>query len=86
MALVVKILPAIPGDLRDMNSIPGQEDLLGKAVTTHSSLLAWRLLWTEEPGRLQKEWFPGKFYRLGTKIYIYILEECPKIEIFFSRC
>ena len=31
----------------------GQEDPLEKAMATHSSILAWRILWTEEPGRLQ---------------------------------
>ena len=30
----------------------GQEDPLEKAVATHSSILAWRIPWTEEPGRL----------------------------------
>ena len=29
------------------------EDPLEKAIATHSSILAWRLLWTEEPGGLQ---------------------------------
>ena len=31
----------------------GQEDPLKKEMATHSSILAWRILWTEEPGRLQ---------------------------------
>ena len=30
-----------------------QENLLEKGMATHSSILAWRILWTEEPGRLQ---------------------------------
>ena len=30
----------------------GQEDPLEKGMTTHSSILAWRISWTEEPGRL----------------------------------
>ena len=34
-----------------------QEDPLEKEMTTHSSILAWRIPWTEEPGRLQSmEW------------------------------
>ena len=32
---------------------PGQEDPLEKRMATHSSVLAWRIPWTEEPGRLQ---------------------------------
>ena len=31
----------------------GWEDLLEKEMATHSSILAWRIPWTEEPGRLQ---------------------------------
>ena len=31
----------------------GQEDLLEKETATHSSILAWRIPWTEEPGGLQ---------------------------------
>ena len=31
----------------------GQEDSLEKEMETHSSILAWRIPWTEEPGRLQ---------------------------------
>ena len=37
------------GDTGDM----GQEDSLGEGMVTHSSILAWRILWTEEPDRLQ---------------------------------
>ena len=31
----------------------GQEDLLEKEMATHTSILAWKIPWTEEPGRLQ---------------------------------
>ena len=31
----------------------GQEDLLKKGMATHPSILAWRILWTEDPRRLQ---------------------------------
>ena len=37
----------------DSGSIPGQEDLLEKEMATHSSILAWKIPWTEKPGRLQ---------------------------------
>ena len=43
----------------DPSSIPGLErslaweDSLEKELATHSSILAWRIPWTEEPGRLQ---------------------------------
>ena len=31
----------------------GQEDLLEEGMATHSSILAWRIPWAEDPGRLQ---------------------------------
>ena len=36
----------------DTGSIPRSEDPLEKGMATHSSILAWRILWTEEPGGL----------------------------------
>ena len=53
MALVVKNPPANAGDVRDMGSILGREDPLEKEMATQSSILAWRIPWTEEPGGLQ---------------------------------
>ena len=37
----------------DIGSIPGFGHPLEKGMATHSSILAWRVPWTEEPGRLQ---------------------------------
>ena len=37
----------------DPGSIPGLGRSLEKGTATHSSILAWRILWTEDPGRLQ---------------------------------
>ena len=37
----------------DAGSIPGREDPLEKEMATHSSILAWEIQWTEEPGGLQ---------------------------------
>ena len=50
MALVVKDLPA---NTRDTVWSLGQEDPLEEGMATHSSILAWRILWTEELDRLQ---------------------------------
>ena len=36
----------------------GREDPLEREMATHSSILAWRILWTEEPGRLQTVGLP----------------------------
>ena len=41
------------GNAGDVVPSLGQEEPLGKGMTTHSSILAWRSPWTEEPGRLQ---------------------------------
>ena len=51
--LVVKNLPVNAGDIRDTGSIPGSGRSPGGGIATHSSILAWRIPWTEEPGRLQ---------------------------------
>ena len=53
MAQLVKNPPASAGDIRDAGSILGREDALEEDMTTHSSFIAWRIPWTEEPGRLQ---------------------------------
>ena len=50
MAQMVKNLPAIQETC--VWSL-GWEDPLEKEMETHSSILAWKILWTEEPGRLQ---------------------------------
>ena len=34
----------------------GLEDLLGEEMATHSSILAWRMPWTEEPGGVYSPW------------------------------
>ena len=47
MVLVVKNPPASAGGIKDVGSILGQEDPLEKEMATHSSILAWRILWTE---------------------------------------
>ena len=49
---MVKNLPAIQEtQIQSM----GQEDPLEKEMVTCSSILVWRIPWTEEPGRLQSE-------------------------------
>ena len=50
MAQIVKRLPAVQETL--VQSL-GREDPLEKEMATHSSVLAWKIPWTEDPGRLQ---------------------------------
>ena len=52
---MVKNLPANAGDTGDRGSIPGQEDPLEAGMATHSSILAWIIPQTEEPGSA-KSW------------------------------
>ena len=49
---MVKNPPASEGDVRDVSSVPGSGRSPVEGVATHSSILAWRVPWTEEPGRL----------------------------------
>ena len=42
-----------PANAEDVGSILGQEDALEEEMATHSSILAWEIPWTEEPGGLQ---------------------------------
>ena len=52
MPQMVKNLPAIAET--QVQSL-GQEDSLEKGMATHSSILTWRIPWTEEPGGLQSK-------------------------------
>ena len=53
MALVVENPPADAGDTGDTGSIPELGRSPEKEMATRSSILAWRIPWTEEPGGLQ---------------------------------
>ena len=50
---MVKNTPPDAGDVRAAGLISEQKDLLEEDTKTHSSILAWRIPWTEEPDRLQ---------------------------------
>ena len=62
MAQTVKNLPAMQET--QVRSLGG-EDLLEKGMDTHSSSLAWRIPWTEEPGRLRSMGVPKSWTRLS---------------------
>ena len=51
VALVLKNLPANAEDLKKAGSILGSGRSLEEDMATHFSILAWRIPWTEEPGR-----------------------------------
>ena len=47
----------------------GQEDLLEKEMATHSSILAWKIPWTEEPGSLQSMGLQRVGHELATSLF-----------------
>ena len=53
VAQMVKNLPASAGDMGSIPEFLSQEDPLEEEMVTCSSTLAWKIPWTEEPGRLQ---------------------------------
>ena len=52
-SLVVQMVKNLPAMQETRIRSLGQEDPLEKEMATHSSTLAWKIPWTEEPGRLQ---------------------------------
>ena len=52
-SLVAQRLKRLPGMQETLVRSLGREDPLEKEMATHSSTLAWRIPWREEPGRLQ---------------------------------
>ena len=55
-SLVTQMIKRLPAMLETWVRSLGQEDPLEKEMATHSSTLAWKIPWTEEPGRLQSMW------------------------------
>ena len=52
-SFIAQIVKNLPATQETWIWVLGQEDALEKEMTTHSSILAWRIPWKEEPGRLQ---------------------------------
>ena len=50
---MAKNMPANAGEERDAGQNLGQVDPLEEGMATHSSILAWRIPWTDEPAGLQ---------------------------------
>ena len=53
ISLVAQMVKNLPAMQETWIQSLGQEDPLEKGMATHSSILAWRIPWTEKPGRLQ---------------------------------
>ena len=52
-SLVVRLVKKLRGMWETQIQSLVQENALEKEMVTHSSILAWKILWTEEPGKLQ---------------------------------
>ena len=61
MVQQVKIMPVMQETQEMQVQSLGWEDPLEEEIATHSSILAWKIPWTEEPGRLQ----PTESQRVG---------------------
>ena len=61
------------GAAGDTGSIPGSEDPLKKGMATHSSILAWRIPWTKEPGGLYSMELQKIGHELSSLACMYIL-------------
>ena len=77
MAQTVKNLPAV---LETWVRSLGLEDSLEEEMATHSSILAWRMLWTEEPGRLQSM---GS-QRVGCNLHIHFFARDKNMHLFWG--
>ena len=53
ISFIAKLVRKLPAIQETQVQSLGQEDPLEKKMATHSSILAWRIPWTEEPGGLQ---------------------------------
>ena len=51
-SLVAQLVSNLPAMQETLVQFLSQEDPLEEGMATHSSILAWRILWTEEPGGL----------------------------------
>ena len=54
-ALVAQLVKNLPAMQETWVQFLGREDPLEKEMATHSSIFAWKIPWTEEPGRLQSD-------------------------------
>ena len=69
--LVAQMVKRLPAMRKNWVQSLGWEDLLEKEMTTHSSILAWKISWTEEPGSLQPMGLQRVGYDWATYDYDY---------------
>ena len=79
-SLVAQMINNLPAVQETWIRSLGQKDPLEKGMSTHSSILAWRIPWTEEPGELQSlglqkvrhDWVTNTFTLLSLNTLRYI--------------
>ena len=77
MSLVAQRLKRLPPMQKTWVRSLGREDPLEKEMATHSSILAWEIPWTEEPGRLQPMGLKRVGQDLATKHHHHHLNNLP---------
>ena len=82
-SLVAQMVKYLPAKLETQVRSLGQEDMLEKEMATHSSTLAWKIPWTEEPGKLpsmgsQSLTWLNNFTVCWTKSFISFPVNCSK--------
>ena len=60
----------------------GREDALEKGMANHPRILAWKILWTEEPSRLQS--MESQMYVLYCKLYISSVQSLSRVRLFVT--
>ena len=67
-SLVAQMVKHLPTMWETWVQSLGQEDLLEKEMATHSSILVWKIPWTEDPGRLQSMGWPRVRHNWATSL------------------
>ena len=80
-SLVAQRLKHLPAMWETQVQSLGHEDPLEKEMAPHSSILAWRIPWTEEPGRLQSMGWQRVGHDWVTSLSLSVLSRCPVLQI-----
>ena len=84
-SLVAQMVKNLPAMWETLVWALGQEDPLKEEMATHSSILAWRIPWTEEPGGLQSMGSQRVRQDWVTNIFTFTLANQPTFPAFVSR-
>ena len=80
---MVKQLPADAGVQETQVRSLGQEDPLEEEMATHSSILAWRIPWTEKPGGLQSMGLQRVEHSRAIEHAVYVVNTIRKLKVNF---